>query len=311
MTTYVVESAPTGRRGLYASAIHVSSTIGTLAATVLALVLHNALGSAELADWGWRIPFGIGAIAGLYVLYLRWRLRETPVFEQARTHPATVSRVGALRESRGSMLRVAGITAGLTVSFYTFSAYLPAFAQHAHGMSANHAWFASLCAQLVFVAAVPLLGMVSDRFGPRKLLLVFGIGSALLAPVALEFLESSELALLAAMVMMLLLYGCGAVAMPVVVTAMFPTAVRSTGIGVPYALIVAAAGGSAPYLIEYLSEHHAVHVYTGYVALLCLITAASAGLGRFRSAGMADGSAGRGDRLQAAQVPQDELENLR
>lgn len=285
MTTFVVESAPAGRRGLHASVIHISSTIGVLIATVSALVLRATLGQSQLASWGWRIPFAAGAIAGLCVLYMRLRLRETPAFEQTRGRPGRTSRTHALRGSSGRMLQVAGLTAGLSVTFYTFSVHLPTFAQRHHGVSANQAWWASTGALVVFIAVAPLLGLVSDRVGPERLLVLFGIGSAVLAPISLGYLGSSGWTLLAGMVVMLVLYACGAVAMPVVVTAMFPTAIRSTAIGVSYALTVAVAGGSAPYLIHFLANRQMAHWYTGYIVVLCLLTAVTAALlARRRSA---------------------------
>ncbi|MCW2642307.1 MAG: transporter, family, alpha-ketoglutarate permease [Dactylosporangium sp.] len=276
MTTYVVERAPTGRRGLHASAIFASTTVGTLAATTTALVLRGTLGAAQLAAWGWRVPFALGALAGLYGFVLRRRLAETPTFEGVRSRPARRPLAEAFRHNRAAMLRVAGLSAGATVTFYTFSIYLPSYAQRAHGVPATGSWWASVGAHLVFIAVLPAFGMLSDRIGQRPLLVVFGLGFAVLIPVLLRLVGSSAWSLFAVMTAALVLFACGAVAMPVVIAESLPPVVRSTGIGIPYSLTVALAGGSAPYLIEFLAARHLEPWYAGYAALLCLVTAVTA-----------------------------------
>ncbi|WP_338017713.1 MFS transporter [Streptomyces adustus] len=274
MSTYVNEIAPPGRRGLYSSAVYISTTLGSLAATLLALLLHDTLTPAQLADWGWRVPFALGALLALYGWYLRGRMRETPVFEAVRERPGNPVRQ-VLRTHPRAAVRVAGFTLGATVVYYTFASYLPLYAQLRYGVPANAALTAAVVAQVVFMAALPLFGAAADRFGRRPLLLVFGLGSACLAPLLFGLLSGSAVRLGVVMTAALLLFGCYAGAAPSATLELFPTALRSSGVGLPYALTVAVFGGTAPYLIEYLSAHGHAGWYPWYVVALCLISTVS------------------------------------
>lgn len=271
MSTYVNGISPKGRRGLYSSAIYISTTLGTLAATLLSLILHTALPAADLSSWGWRVPFAFGALLGVYGWYLRGRVDETDVFSAASSrlrNPAWQ----VLRDHPGATARVVGFTVGTTVVYYTFASYLPLYAQHVFKVPANAALWASMGAQVVFVVALPLLGMLSDRFGRRPLLLAFGAGFTCLTPLFFSLITGSALWLFVVMTAALLLFGCCAAAAPSAMLEMFPTRLRSSGIGLPYSLTVALFGGTAPYLIEYLSAHGHGHWYPWYVVALCLIS---------------------------------------
>ncbi|MGW5255429.1 MFS transporter [Streptomyces sp. NPDC004012] len=274
MSTYVNETAPTGRRALYSSAIYISTTLGTLAATLIALLLHSTLTPAELGSWGWRVPFAAGALLALYGWYLRGRMDETPVFDTVRERPRNPA-WEAVRTHPRAAVRVVGFTLGATVVYYTFASYLPLYAQLRYGMPANAALWAAVAAQVVFMLALPVLGMAADRFGRRPLLLVFGCGFACLSPLFLGVLSGSAVRLFAVMTAALLLFGCYAAAAPTATLEMFPTALRSSGVGLPYALTVALFGGTAPYLNEYLATHGHADWYRWYVAALCLLSTVS------------------------------------
>lgn len=272
MSTYVNEIAPRGRRGFYSSAIYVSTTLGTLAATLLAVILRSALPPDQLQAWGWRVPFALGALLAVYGWYLRRQVDETEVFGSARAERVRWPAVTVLRRHPLATARVVGFTVGTTVVYYTFAVYLPTYAQRVHGVPASSALWASVFAQLVFVVSLPVLGALSDRFGRRPLLLTFGAGFTLLSPVFFVLIGSSAFSLFAVMAMALVLFGCCAAAAPSAMLEMFPTRVRSSGIGLPYSLTVAVFGGTAPYLIEYLSRHGLGQWYKWYVVLLCLIS---------------------------------------
>ncbi|MFI9646577.1 MFS transporter [Streptomyces sp. NPDC052040] len=285
MSTYVTEAAPRQRRGLYSSVIYISTTLGTLTATFLALLLRNTLTPGQLGDWGWRVPFALGALFALYGWWMRRGVRETPVFDAV---PVRLRRPAwrVLRTHPRRVLRVAGFSLGATVVYYTFATYLPLYAQVHDRVPANAALWASVAAQVVFMAALPLLGTATDRFGPRPMLLTFGGGFVCLTPVLFGVMSGSAGRLFAVMTAALLLFGCYATAAPAATLQMFPTALRSTGVGLPYALTVALFGGTAPYLNEYLSRLGHAAWYPWYVVVLCAVSTVF--FSRFRGTADAD-----------------------
>lgn len=285
MSTYVNEIAPIRRRGLYSSAIYISTTLGTLAATLLALLLRDTLTPGQLRDWGWRVPFALGALFSLYGWRMRRRMRETPVFDTVRERQHNPAwRV--LRSHPRGVLRVAGFSVGATVVYYTFATYLPLYAQTSHQVTASAALWAAVAAQVLFMAALPLLGMAADRFGQRALLLTFGAGFVCLTPLFFAVIPGSAVRLFVVMTAALLLFGCYATAAAPATLQMFPTPLRSSGVGLPYALTVALFGGTAPYLNAYLSAHGHAAWFPWYIVGLCLISTVF--FARHRVAGDAD-----------------------
>lgn len=269
--SYLAEIATPGRRGFVTSFFYVSNVLGTLLATILGSVLVATLGAAQMRDWGWRVPFLVGALLALVALYLRARLVESEAFTAQRERPERPT-LRAFREHPGAVWRVVGFTVGGTVSYYTFAVYLPSYAEQAHHVSASAALRASVAAQLVLVAILPPLGSLSDRIGRRPLLIGFGVGFVLLSVPLFALLSSSGWSLFAAMTIGLVLFaGYGAVA-PVAMAELFPTAVRTAGIGLPYALTVAVFGGTAPYLVTTLTESGYGSVFPWYLAATCLVS---------------------------------------
>ena len=90
-SAYLGEIAPPERRGRYSAFFYISTGPAVLVATVLGFVLARTLDKAELASWGWRLPFLLGGVFGLVGLWLRRSLAETELFEQTKTKAARSS----------------------------------------------------------------------------------------------------------------------------------------------------------------------------------------------------------------------------
>jgi MHS family alpha-ketoglutarate permease-like MFS transporter len=269
--SYLAEIAPRGRRGFVTSFFYVSNVLGTLLATVLGSVLVATMGAAKVRDWGWRLPFVVGALLALVALYLRARLVESGAFTAQRDRPRRPT-LRAFLEHPGAVARVIGFTVGGTVAYYTFAVYLPSYAQQAKGVPTTSALWASVAAQLVLVLILPPLGALSDRVGRRPLLIYFGLGFVLLSVPLFALMSASGWSLFLVMTVGLVLFaGYGAVA-PVAMAELFPTSVRTAGIGLPYALTVAVFGGTAPYLVTSLSQSGRASVFPWYLAATCLVS---------------------------------------
>ncbi|HTF46565.1 MAG TPA: MFS transporter [Pseudonocardia sp.] len=269
--SYLAEIAPPTRRGFVTSFFYVSNVLGTLLATLLGSVLIGALGAERMRDWGWRVPFIVGVLLALVALYLRARLVESTAFTAQRTRPERPT-LRAFRDHPGAVARVVGFTVGGTVAYYTFAVYLPSYAQQAKGVPISAALWASVAAQLVLIAILPPLGLLFDRIGRRPLLIYFGLGFVLLSVPLFALMSASGWSLFAVMTIGLVLFaGYGAVA-PVAMAELFPTSVRTAGIGLPYALTVAVFGGTAPYLVTALSQSGWGGVFPWYLAATCLVS---------------------------------------
>lgn len=256
--TYLSEQAPRERRGLWASSIYVSGTLGIVFGMVLGLILNLALTSEQMNAWGWRLPFALGAVLGLFALWLRTQLEESETFEEAKADDSSAivkdSIWTSLRRHWKESLQVVGMTAGLTCIYYIWSVSTPAYAIKNLHFDANSAFWAAIIGNLFLIAMCPVWGWVSDKIGRKPLLITCFAGCLLLYLPMTWMIHDEMWQLLLAIVVMLFFISMFTAIGPAVYAEMFPTDVRATGMGLPYAVAIAAFGGTAPLLIAYWAE---------------------------------------------------------
>lgn len=275
--TYLVERAPEGRRALFGSTSWVSVVLGAMLATITGLIINASLERAEILEWGWRIPFALGGVLGLYGLYLRRKLTETETFRERKVaaEPAQEGKLQALLRNWRGVAVVFGLSAGGSIMFYTWLIYSPTYAQVSRGLDAQSALTASLLAQCVFLIAIPLVGGLADRYGRRPFIILFGLGFILLTFFLDGLIDDTFGGLLTSMVIALLLVACLFGVNTAVWTEVFPTDIRATGVSGTLSLATAIFGGTAPYVNTYLSQigrHEWFLIYLIAVAGITLIT---------------------------------------
>jgi MHS family alpha-ketoglutarate permease-like MFS transporter len=248
--TYLSEIATSSRRGFYSSFQYVTLIMGQLLAlSVLVLLQHVFLSERQLHEWGWRIPFVIGALCAIVAAALRRGMDESAAFV-AVAGKQTGTALRRLLEHPREVLTVLGLTMGGTLSFYTFRIYTQKFLVNTAGF--DNATAAAVCAfaLLVFMLIQPLVGFISDLVGRRPVLLGFGIlGTLFTVPLmkAIGSATSAPQAFLLIMAALLIVSGYTAVN-AVVKAELFPTEVRALGVAFPYAVAVALFGGTAEYV---------------------------------------------------------------
>ena len=273
--TYLSEMAPREHRGFWATLIYTSGTVGILFGTLLGAVLNMALSTEAMNAWGWRIPFLIGAAMGLYALIMRSRLHETEAFEGEGVAEKRAPIWPQVVRYRKQALQVVGLTVGLTVIYYIWGVVAPSYATTALKIDRGEALWAGVVANIVFIAALPVWGKLSDRIGRKKVLWAGATGSALFHFPMTWLLKDSAWQLAVSMSVMLVFIAASAAIVPAVYAELFPTSIRTVGVGVPYSICVALFGGTAPYLQQWLgSSLGAPQVFNMYAVLLLVVSAA-------------------------------------
>ena len=188
------------------------------------------------------------------------RRRVPAVCEALRRHP---------RES----LLICGIATGATIAYYTWTSYLPTYAQVNVGFDKADSLLIGTISLGFFAVLQPLGGMLSDRVGRKPLLLFFArrLRGAVRAAAELDHQVLQSL-LLVQCAGMVLLTGYTSVA-AAVNAEVFPARVRAAGIGFPYSLTVALFGGTAPYVGTLFKDLDMPDAFPWYVAALCLVSA--------------------------------------
>ncbi|WP_457795774.1 MFS transporter [Methylocystis sp. S23] len=248
--TYLAETATPERRGFYSSFQYVTMIAGQLLALVVLLALQNLLlDDKSLRDWGWRIPFAIGALLAVVALIMRRDLAETTAFRESMKE----ARRGALRallDHKSETATVVGLTLGGTVAFYVYTTYMQKFLKLSAGLTASQTTWISAGSLLFALILQPLYGALSDRIGRRPMLIAFGLLGTLFTVPLLSAIEQARDAwtaftlVCAAWLIVALYTSINAV----VKAELFPAAIRVTGVALPYAATVSVFGGSAEYV---------------------------------------------------------------
>ncbi|MCZ4561153.1 MFS transporter [Rhodococcus sp. IEGM 1401] len=273
--TYIIEYAPSERRGLWSSLIYISNTSGVVAGTLLGALLTTTLTGEQMTDWGWRLPFLLGGVLGLFVLWMRSRMAETEVYEKSGDVHAKTSMREQFSAHRRQVLQVLFFSVGGTVFYYVWAVSAPAYAITVRGIDPSGALWAGVGANVVLIASLPVWGALSDRIGRKPVLFIGNIGIALLLFPLDAMVGSSALTLFLAMSVALCAIGAILAVMPAMMAELFPTGMRAAGVGVPYSIAVAAFGGTAAYVQTFFAERGTPDLFQWYTLALLAVSIAA------------------------------------
>ena len=273
--TYLSEVATKERRGFYSSFQYVTLIGGQLIALGLQLLLQRIfLTDKQMHEWGWRIPFVIGAILSLVALYLRSNLHETEAFQNK---DGTAKKEGSIKEllkHPKALTTVVGLTMGGTLAFYTYTTYMQKFLVNTVGLTKDQSTTLTFCSLFIFALLQPLFGMLSDKIGRRPLLIGFGIlGTLCTVPLLTTLSTVTTMTGAFGLLMAALLIVSGYTSINAVVKAeLFPVEVRALGVGLPYSLTVAIFGGTAEYLALWSKNAGHESYYYWYVTVCIFLS---------------------------------------
>jgi MHS family alpha-ketoglutarate permease-like MFS transporter len=272
-SAFLIESAANNRRAFAGSWQQVSVGAGSLIAALLGTILNSTLDIAQLHSWGWRVAFAIGGLLGLVGLWLRRSVDETEAFTEVKSQQ-TVRRnpiAGMFRDHPGAALRVAGVTIAGTLIYYVWVTYMPTYAHLATGIPLKTALLANTLAIVVFLVLLPFGGLLSDRIGRKPTMTAFAAGFLIFAWPAFHFLSDNFWGLFVIELIGLVLIVGYSANCAVIMAEQFPAEVRTTGIGLPYALSVAIFGGTAPYVTTWMNANHHGDLVWLYVAVAAVV----------------------------------------
>src|SRR2546425_728280 len=174
--TYLSEVADQKHRGFYSSFQYVTLIGGQLCAILVLLVLEQLLLTpVQLRSWGWRIPFGIGALLAGTALLMRRNLHETDHFLASKAGARRESSLKALLRYPREVMVVVGLTMGGTTAFYTYTTYMQKFLKLSVGLKDTETTFVTAGSLIFAMCLQPLYGALSDRIGRKPLLIWFGV----------------------------------------------------------------------------------------------------------------------------------------
>lgn len=275
-----VEHAPTGKRGLFGSLPQLGVPGGVLLA-LGAFALVSQLPEEDFLTYGWRLPFLASALLVIFGIVMRWRIDESPEFEQSRSSgkivrlPVTV----LVRDHWRQVLLAAGGKVGEVTLFFLVTVYLVSYASTSLSMPRSTVLNMVLAGAALAFALIPIAGAISDRFGARR---IYILGCSALAAVAIPMfalIETGNPSLVA--IALVVPLGCifpfifGP--QPALYASQFPAELRYSGISLGVSLASAVAGGFAPVIatgiVASFGNARMVGVYLAGVAVVSALSA--------------------------------------
>ena len=175
---YVAEHVPDDRRGFYTSFIQITATLGLFVSLAVILIVQNAMSKEAFASWGWRVPFVISLFLVGVSLYIRLKMKESPIFQHVKSAGMTSAK--PLKEAftqwpnlKRVLLSLFGATAGQGVVWYTGQFYALFYLQTILKVNPTSANYVIAIALLLGMPFFVLFGWLSDRIG-RKWIIMAG-----------------------------------------------------------------------------------------------------------------------------------------
>ena len=249
-TAFLAEQNPE-RRGFFASWQFASQGLTTILATGFGVTLASTLTTEQMDSWGWRIPFIFGLLIGPVAYYIRRHLDETIEFQSTQHSKAPLRE--ALSDSKQKLLISFGVVVLCTVAMYTIL-FMPTYATRQLGLPASGAFLASLLTGAIQVVLIPVVGALSDRHG--RLPIAFVSAAAILLAIYPMFawlaaVPTLQTLLIVQAIIGVLLSGYMG-GLPALMSELFPTRMRTTGLSISYSFGVAIFGGFAPFINAWL-----------------------------------------------------------
>ncbi|MBL1120137.1 MFS transporter, partial [Streptomyces sp. 110] len=190
-SVFVIEHAPEGRRGRYASYVLISVALGTVFGILVSLLMSSITNADQLASWGWRVPFIAAAPLALVGLYLRLRVHESPAFSELQTEGRLESApiVQAFKVAKRPMLILIGFAMSNSVASYLVTSFLVAHLTTTAQFTQTQSLIVLLVAYVVLMCGSLVAGRAIDTLGRKRVAVGSAIGLGLWAVPTFIYLE--------------------------------------------------------------------------------------------------------------------------
>jgi len=262
---FLVEQAPDGRRGLMGALTACGAIAGILLGSAVGAAFTANLSAAALQAWGWRIPFLFGLVVGIGGYVLRRQMVETIATERRERAPIAET----LQDHWRTVLGFAGLSVFNAVGFYVSFVFLVSWLQTADHIAPARALEINSFSMAILLAVVVASGLLADRFG-RKRLLILATVLGFIGALPLFWLLNHPSAWLAqlgqlGLVLTVGLYGG---TQPALLVEAAPLRVRCTAVSLGYNISFGVIGGLTPLVASWLVARTGDEIAPGFLMMV-------------------------------------------
>ncbi|KID29466.1 arabinose efflux permease family protein [Prauserella sp. Am3] len=256
--TYIAESTPPHRRGFFGSFTPFGSTFGFAVAAMVVAVFTSAVGSDGMTEWWWRMPFLLCLPLALLCLWARARLEDTPEFTKTKKEgrQAKWPLIQVLRDHPVAVLRVIGVAVATNGTGYIGLTYMNIYLIDDLGFPADQVSWLSAGVIALACLTMPLVGLLSDRAGRRKVIATGVVGYLAISYPVLALMESTSSMMVVGVLYLAFMVLNALLQVPAfpMFTELFGGSTRYTGVALGFNLGTILAGGTAPYMATWLVQ---------------------------------------------------------
>ncbi|WP_072687036.1 MFS transporter [Rhodococcus marinonascens] len=275
----VAEHSPNKSRSFWASWPQAAVPIGNILATVVLLVLTTTLSEELFLSWGWRVAFWLSAVIVFCGYYIRTKVTDAPIFIQTQKeteHVGTTSFgvVEVLTRYPRSVLTAMGLRIGENVLYFLVVAFSITYLSVVVDTDTAQILWWMLIALAVHAVVIPLVGRLSDIIGRLPIYMAGAVGAGTWGFFAFPMMNSGhDAVILGAIITGLVFHAFMYAGQPAIMTEMFPTRMRYSGISLSCQVPSIVAGSLAPIVaVSLLSKYNSYVPIAIYLAIASLVT---------------------------------------
>ncbi len=270
--TFIAEYSTDNRRGFMGSFLEFGTLGGYLLGASLVTAMTAMISPQHMLDWGWRIPFFIAAPLGVFGLYVRLKLEETPAFKQhmekqeaLEQSKPRLSLWQLLKKYRSQMLKCIGLVLLFNVSNYMLTSYMPSYLTGILNLSELSSLLLIMVVMFVMMPLTLMSGHWTDKLGRRPVIAFGAIGLIVLAVPCMMLISSGQMWLVfLGLIILGLLHTCFSGTMPATLPALFATDIRYSALAIGFNLSVSLFGGTTPLVTAWLIDKTGNLMMPGY-----------------------------------------------
>ncbi|SDZ29884.1 MFS transporter [Herbiconiux ginsengi] len=274
----VAEQSPDRSRAFWSSWPQAAVPVGNLLATLVLLTMSGILPADQFLGWGWRVAFWLSAVIVLVGYYIRTHVNEAPIFLEARAATESAARYGALEVVRrypGGVLKAMGLRFAENILYYIIVSFSIVYLVTVHQYDTSQLLLALLIAHAVHFVVIPQVGRLADRIGRKPVYFAGAVLGATWAFFAFPLFDTlNPVLIVLAIAVGLCFHALMYAGQPAIMSEMFPTRMRYSGVSLGYQVTSILAGSLAPIIASaLLQQYHSWVPVAIYILIACAITA--------------------------------------
>lgn len=281
----VAEHSPNKTRGFWASFPQAAVPIGNLVATVVLLILSRTLSQEAFLAWGWRVGFWLSVVIVAIGYYVRTKITDAPIFVEAQKEVEQQNHVRygvfeVLKRYPRGVLTAMGLRFAENIMYYLVVTFSITYLKIALEVDTAEILGMLVIAHIVHMIVIPLVGGLADRIGRKPVYTIGVIGAAAWGFIAFPMFNTTDpVIIILAICLGLVIHSFMYAPQPAIMSEMFPTRMRYSGVSLGYQVTSIVAGSLAPIiataLLSAYGSYIPVAVYLAIAAAITLIAVIS------------------------------------